>query len=116
MPQQTEGRAEVRRRRPCRVLVRPSFQARPAWLQELSCQRIGLVTHEGFAVGTALAVQLECRHADISGVLRARVLHVTQLPGGFWLLGCRLVRPLAFHELLALHGDAAPCCLRGRRP
>lgn len=101
-----ERRSEPRRRRGCpcavRLMTRPDFQVYPALLHDLAPWGIGLLAEQPFAEEAVLIVLLQRRDANVSGVLTAQVRHATPLPDGAWRVGCRLVRPLAAKELLAL--------------
>jgi PilZ domain len=96
------GRYPCRRSPFVRVLARPSFQMHRAFLQDVSPQGLGLILDRSFDIGTLLAIQLRTVHAGVSGILTARVIHVTAQPDGSWLLGCSLNRRLTDEEIFHL--------------
>jgi hypothetical protein len=82
-----------------RLLVRPSFQACPAYIRDVSEMGMGIVGEHVLQPGAVIAIQLQGLYADVLGIVRATVAHCTPLHKGGWLWGCRLSRRLAPDEL-----------------
>jgi hypothetical protein len=87
---------------PIRVLVRPSFQPCRANVRDFSEMGLGIVCDGFLQPGAVIAIQLQRRHAGLSGILSATVAHCTPLPSGTWLCGCRLSRRLSPNEVQGL--------------
>jgi hypothetical protein len=85
-----------------RVLVRPSFQAYHANVRDVSVLGLGIICDRCLKPGAILAVQLQRKHAGVSGILSAQVVHSTLLPDGTWRCGCRLSRSLTDDDLFTL--------------
>jgi len=87
----------------CR-LVSPKEQNWSALVRDLSRGGVGLVLDSYLEAGSELAIEIP-RTTDVQAKhLHVRVVHATALPGGRWLLGCSLVKPLSeaeMHTLLA---------------
>ena len=107
-PDTGERRAQPRQASACgwpvRLLARPSFRSYRALLRDVSFRGIGLLVEEPLDVGTVLAVQLQSKHTQVSGILTATVRHATPLPDGTCVVGCSLNRPLSNEEIQALLG------------
>lgn len=84
---------------PIQVLARPTFQPFLAYVRDFSALGLGIVCDRYVHPGTVVAIQLQRRHAGVSGILSASVAHCTPLPDGAWLCGCRLSRCLTSDEL-----------------
>jgi hypothetical protein len=85
-----------------RILVRPSFQPYRANVRDISVLGLGIVCDRHLQPGAVIAIQLQRRHAGVSGILSASVAHSTPLSDGTWLCGCRLSRCLSDDELYSL--------------
>jgi hypothetical protein len=85
-----------------RLLVRPSFQPYRAYVRDISAMGLGIVCDRCLQPGAVLAIQLQRRHAGVSGILSASVVHSTALPDGTWFCGCHLSRSLTYDELYSL--------------
>jgi hypothetical protein len=94
-------------RHPCnpnyliRLLVRPSFRNLRAFVNDLSVTGIGLLINRTLEIGSTLALQL-VRDPLHSLIRIARVVHCTEQPDGWWLVGSRFTVPLPEKELRAL--------------
>jgi hypothetical protein len=88
--------------RPVRLIARPNFNSISALVHDFSLRGIGLVCDRTFEPGTLLAVQLQSRNAGLSGILTAKVKHLTDLANGKWLVGCSLSRSLTDDEVFTL--------------
>ena len=88
--------------RPVRVLCGPALA--PGWttLRDVSRQGIGLLGQVPFESGAALTVQMRRGGRLPAITLRAEVRYVRALPGGRWVAGCRLSRPLTEEEVRIL--------------
>jgi hypothetical protein len=67
---------------------------------DISAGGIGLILHEGFKVGTRLAVKLI--NKGVSRPLQVEVIHVSEVAPGYYLLGGVLNTQLRPEELQAL--------------
>jgi hypothetical protein len=85
-----------------RVLIRPSFRPYLANVQDVSVAGLGIICDRCLKPGAVLAVQLQRKHAGVSGILSAQVVHSTPLPDGTWRCGCRLSRSLTDDDLFTL--------------
>jgi hypothetical protein len=85
-----------------RVLVRPSFRRYSARVHNISTKGLGLVCDRFLEPGSVLAIQLQRRHAGVSGILSAKVVSSAAQCDGTWLCGCRLSRSLTDDEIFAL--------------
>jgi len=105
----TERRVAVRhvckRRRPIRIVTRPSFLVRSAVVVDVSVCGLGLVLQERLEPGTIMAIQLQGRHAGISRILSGRIVHATPQTDGSWRIGCALSGRLSEGELQTLLGE-----------
>jgi hypothetical protein len=101
-PSQNDNRRSCQRSTTVRFLARPHFLAHRASVFDVSSWHIGLLTEQAFEAGTVLAIQLQTKHAGISGILSAQVLSVSPQADGYHLLDCRLSRNLTEDEQLAL--------------
>ena len=87
---------------PVRLIARPNLTPVDARVRDFSARGLGLECEHPFPRGTLLAVQIQKRHVGLSGLLTAKVRHVTPLPDGHWLLGCTLSRSLNDEEIFSL--------------
>ena len=71
-------------------------------LRDVSHQGIALFGQQRFEPGTVLTVEIPRGKRLRPLTLRAEVCYVRALPGGRWVTGCYLRRPLAAEDLLAL--------------
>jgi hypothetical protein len=85
-----------------RILVRPSFQPYRANVRDISIMGLGIICDRYLQPGAVLAIQLQRRHAGVSGILSASVAYSAPLPDGRWRCGCRLSRSLTDDELYSL--------------
>ena len=101
-PRRITPRRACNRFRPMHVLQ--DGIAVPGWttVRDVSRQGIGLLGLTAFEPGAVLTVQLPRGCGVAATTLRARVRHVRALPGGRWITGCRLTRPLDPWEMQRL--------------
>ena len=79
----------------------------PAQIRDISSGGLGLVLGRRFERGAGLSVEIPGDGSGDPEVLLLRVVHVSALPGGRWLLGCSFVSELDEDEvqrILALAG------------
>jgi hypothetical protein len=88
----------------CRPLALSRKDALAVLLRDVSMSGLSLLLSYRFAPGTRLVVDLSDLCA-IGDAALARVVHVRQRPGGRWLHGCSLARPLTDQQLEALRAD-----------
>jgi hypothetical protein len=74
----------------------------PASIRDISPKGLGLVLHRRFERGAGLAVELPGPDGKPVDTLLTRVMHITALSGGRWLLGCAFVSELSDDELGSL--------------
>ena len=91
----------------CRPAALAAEAALAALLTDVSSGGVGLVLRYQFAPGTMLFLDLSDLTMDGQGPLLARVVHVAPRPGGRWLHGCALHRPLSPRQLQACRAAAA---------
>ena len=70
-----------------------------ARIKDISAGGMGLVLTRRFERGTCLAIEIPATVASPADTLLAKVMHVTRLPGGQWLLGCAFVSILGDDEV-----------------
>ncbi len=70
-----------------------------ARIKDISAGGMGLVLTRRFERGTSLAIEIPATAASPADTLLAKVMHVTRLPGGEWLLGCAFVSTLGDDEV-----------------
>jgi PilZ domain len=87
---------------PIRILVRPSFQPYRANVRDISLMGLGIICDRHLQPGAILAIQLQRRHAGVSGILSGTVVYCSPLQDGLWRCGCRLSRGLTDDELYSL--------------
>lgn len=75
------------------------WQAR---VRDISVGGIGIVAVRRFERGTGLAIEIPATDANTIDTLLVRVIHVSALPEGGWLLGCEFVSPLSEDEVAKL--------------
>jgi PilZ domain-containing protein len=81
----------------CRLAV-AEHQPWPALVRDLSRGGVGLVLDTFLEPESELTIEIPVA----PGRLRVVVVHATTLPGGKYLLGCRLVKPLSEEEVQKL--------------
>jgi hypothetical protein len=82
----------------CR-LISGEERTLPALVRDLSSNGVGLVLDSYLQPGSELAIQIPPAHENMQAEhLHVRVVHAAALPGGQWLLGCSLTRPLSENE------------------
>jgi hypothetical protein len=91
----------------CRPAALAAEAALAALLTDVSSGGVGLVLRYQFAPGTLLFLDLSDLTMDGQGPLLARVVHNSPRPGGRWLHGCALHRPLNARQLQACRAAAA---------
>jgi hypothetical protein len=102
------SRRELREtdRHPCspdaqaRILVWPNFTPQTAIVRDVSAAGVGLLFSRPLRPGARLSLQLG-GHV-MARAVAARVVHCTPQGGEWWLIGCRLARPLTDEELDSL--------------
>jgi hypothetical protein len=85
-----------------RIMVSPAMLSFPAYVQNFTRQSLGISVQQAFEPGTVLAIQLRVANTGLSCMLSATVLRCQATPGGSWILGCKLSRPLNDEETLSL--------------
>ena len=74
----------------------------PAWVLDVSLGGIGLLVSRALDPGLSVVIRM----SDTAGAkvydLPARIVHTTKEPGGDWIVGCRLDKPLTQQDLDAL--------------
>jgi hypothetical protein len=89
------------------VFVHPDYRGRSGALRDVSAGGTALVLDLAVEAGALLFVQLPGRRAGRTRTLAARVVHLTKLPTGEWLAGCRWQLPLTGDDVRqALHALA----------
>jgi PilZ domain len=68
-------------------------------IKDISVGGMGLVLTRRFERGTSLAIEIPATASTPSDTLLAKVMHVTRLPDGQWLLGCAFVSILGDDEV-----------------
>ena len=81
----------------CR-LPPPEKRSWPALARDLSMVGVGLVVDTYLETGSELIIEIP----NSQDHLRVRIVHATALPGGQWLLGCRLAKALTEKEMQQL--------------
>ncbi len=71
----------------------------PVKLANISLNGIGFTLAEKVPEQVLLAIKLENAASKFSKTLLVRVIHVTPLPNGTWLVGGSLDTPLTYDEL-----------------
>jgi hypothetical protein len=70
-----------------------------ARIKDISAGGMGLVLTRRFERGTGLAIEIPATATRPADTLLAKVMHVTRLPDGQWLLGCAFVSILGDDEV-----------------
>lgn len=85
----------------CRAYA-PSAGVYPAWVRDISATGVALLVACEFEPGAVLTLELENPTRGVSIVVKARVVHVLEVPPDRrWLHGCAFERPLTDDELRA---------------
>jgi hypothetical protein len=72
-------------------------------IQDISCGGLALVLSRRFELGTLLTIELQGKNGGPnSRTMLARVVRVTSLSPGSWLMGCKFATALLDDELKAL--------------
>jgi hypothetical protein len=79
---------------PLQLRAEPMAQSFSAHVWDVSIQGIGLIGERSFILGTTFVVETGPSGNHLPLELMAHLRHVTLLPDGRWLLGCRFSRHL----------------------
>lgn len=71
----------------------------PAKVLDISCGGTALTVTRRFESGAILNLELCDRAGQVTRTVLARVAHVTALPNGDWVLGCRFAKPLSQEDI-----------------
>jgi hypothetical protein len=73
-----------------------------ATVRDISVSGLGLVVGRRFERGTGLAIEIPPAGKHAGDTLLVKVVHITALAGGTWLLGCAFVSELSEDGLMGL--------------
>jgi hypothetical protein len=79
----------------------------PVKVRDVSANGIGLLSTRRFERGTILLLQLEADSDSLPPLLVGKVVHVSAVGNGDWLLGCSLTRALAQADVRSIAEDTA---------
>ena len=91
----------------------------PATITDLSTGGVGIVLGRRFEPGVGLAVELAATADRSEETLLVRVMQVTAIPGGYWMLGCAFLSELSEDTVLALvnqRNDLPTCTAETANP
>jgi hypothetical protein len=63
---------------------------------------MALVVTQPYAPGTLLEIEIARVAPLFPQPLRIQVRHLSDRPGGYWVAGCELIKPLSVEELRVL--------------
>jgi hypothetical protein len=97
--ERVSARNRPRRSAGVTIFVQPDYRGRSGSLRDLSAGGAGLVLDWTTEPGALLFVQLPGMRAGRTRTVAARVVHLTRLPTGQWLAGCRWQSPLSADDV-----------------
>ena len=81
-----------------------NVQFQPARILDISGTGMALVVSQPYEPGTLLDVEIPRAAPLFPRQLLVHVRHLNDRPGGYWIAGCELVKPLSSEDLRVLLG------------